>query len=119
VVEITRQHLRHALREREAVRMPHLEARREIERRRSLLHRAHDRLATVAGIHAPEASRPIEHTSSVDRRVVHTAGRREQSWCALEGSVGRERHPELLERELGPENVGDRRSFGHGQSSSS
>ena len=64
-----RQHRRHPLREREAVRVPHSEARREVERRGSLLHRSHDRFATMPRVHAPETGSAVEHPSSIDRRV--------------------------------------------------
>src|SRR5215213_1259572 len=113
VVQIARQHLAHTLGEREAEWMPHLEARREVERRGGFLHGPHDRLAAVPGVHAPQSRRTVENSPAVDRRVVHPARRREHARRALERAVGRERHPELLERYFGPEHIGDRGCLSH------
>ena len=113
VVQIAGEHLAHALGEREADGMPHLESGREVERGRCFLHRSHDRLSTMASVHAPQPRRAIENAAPIHGRVVHPARGREHARRALERAVGRERHPELLERNLGPEHVGERGCLSH------
>ncbi len=50
--------------------------------------------AAVAGVHAPETGRAVQHLAAVLGEVVHVLGRGEQARRALELPVRRERHQE-------------------------
>ena len=61
------------------------------------LDRRDNRITVVAGIRAPQPRQSIEHGAPVRREVVHSLRRRDQTRCALESSVRRERQPKRVE----------------------
>ena len=77
----------------EHLRMAHLEAGRIVELQKLLAHRVGDLRPRVAGVHAPQARRAVEHLAAVVAPVVHALGAHEQARVLLELPVRRERHP--------------------------
>ena len=63
----------------EDLRMAHLEAGRIVELEQLLVHRVGDLRARVAGVHAPQARRAVEHLPAVVAPVVHALGADEQA----------------------------------------
>lgn len=61
------------------------------------LDRRDNRITVVAGIRAPQPRQSIEHGAPVRREVVHSLRRRDQTRCAFESSVRRERQPKRIE----------------------
>ena len=83
--------------QREGERMPHLKARREIQRRCRPTDRVDDGGAAVSRVHAPEPSGPVENLAAVIGLIMHVLGADEQSRSCLERLVGGERHPLRIE----------------------
>jgi len=77
----------------ECLGVPELEGGREIEFRRLRLYRAHDRLAAMARIRAPQAGRRVQNRRSVRLVVMHVPGADDHSRLALELPVGGEGQP--------------------------
>ena len=111
VVEPRREPAHDVVRQLERQRVAHLEHRREIHLGDLAADGLGNLATSVAGVHAPQSRRPVEHLPALGRPVVHALGFREQAGLGLELPVRRERHPEgfelgAVERVLG----------GHGQS---
>ena len=87
--------------------MAHLEGRRVVEFGDLPLDGLDDLRPAMAGIHAPQARRPVENATAVVGVVVHVLSAREKPRRLLELPVRRERHPERGEI------VGDRTLQGH------
>ena len=92
------QHARELLRELEGERMSHLEGRRVVHHAGLFADRRGDRLAAVAGVHAPQARRAVEDLAAVGGGVVHVFRGDEHARRALERAVRRKWHPQLFER---------------------
>ena len=86
------------LRELERERMAHLERRRVVHHAGLFANRRGDLLAAVAGVHAPQSGRAVQHLAAVGGGVVHVLRGDEHARRALEGAVRGERHPQLFER---------------------
>ncbi len=78
--------------------MAHLEGGGEIHGHQLTLDSLGDPLAAVACIHAPQTGGTIQHHITVDIGIIHAFGGSEQTGGRLELAVGRERHPEVIER---------------------
>ncbi len=98
LVEVAGRKRRQALCQLERQRRTHREVGREIQRANLLLHRLDDARAGVAGVAAPEAGGGIQHLVAVDVAVMHAGRAGQQPRPGLELPVGRERHPEVIER---------------------
>src|SRR3546814_11444277 len=72
-------HLGQARREFEGQRVAHLEGRREVQLLDLALHRLDDRLASVAGVAAPQAGGTVQHLAAVGGGVVHALGLDDQA----------------------------------------
>ena len=97
VVEVGGRQRRDAGRELEGLGVAELEGGREVELGRLLLDGAHDRLAGVARVGAPQARGAVHHGAALGRVVVHVLGARDHPRALLEGAVRGERHPPRVE----------------------
>ena len=88
------------VRELEARRVPHLEARRKVERRSRFGDRVDDRLPAMPGIHAPQSRGAVENLAPVIGPVVHVLGAHQQARPRLERLVGGEWHPQRFKRRI-------------------
>ena len=114
VIQIARRQFGQLRRELKRERVPHVEARGVVERRRPPGDRFDDALPAVSSIHTPESGRAVEHRVPINVLVVHPLGRDEETRGLLEGLVGGERHPELVQRQVGLRSVGGELGGGHG-----
>ena len=77
--------------------MAELERGREVQLLSGFLDGRNNRLTTMAGIAAPEASGAIEDGFSLHVEVVHVLGASNHTGALLEGAVGCKTHPEGFE----------------------
>ena len=92
IVQIARGQCGQLIGEFENLRMAILEGRREIEFGCLFLDRVHDGLTAMAGIAAPQASRPVQNGAALHVVIMHILGARDQPGTLLERRIGREPH---------------------------
>ncbi|MNQ03359.1 hypothetical protein D3C85_160590 [compost metagenome] len=98
VVHAGRRHLREALRQREGGGVADLEVGGVVEHVDLRLHRRADPRVAVPGVHAPQAGDGVEHAAAVGQVVVQALAADDEARRLLELAVGREGHPERVER---------------------